>query len=154
MNEPRFLSRSDFSMVVRNAPLVSLDVIIKDPQANILVGLRQNEPAKGYYFVPGGVIRKNETIDAAFARVLKTETSLTSSVKEAKLVGAFEHFYEKNVFGDADYGTHYVVLGYELNVPTRPQVLNDSQHSELRWMSVAEILSAEDAHPNTQAYFR
>jgi len=41
---------------------------------DLLVGLRTNEPAKNYYFVPGGVIRKNETIELAFERILKAET--------------------------------------------------------------------------------
>ena len=154
MSEPRFLSKSEFSSVVRNAPLVSIDVIIKDPQECILVGERENEPAKGCYFVPGGVIRKNETIEAAFARIVLAETGIGCSVGEAKLLGVFEHIYEKNVFGDPDYGTHYVVLAYELALGQRPRVVKDSQHADFRWMSKSELLSFGSVHPNTQAYFR
>ena len=70
MTEPRFLSTDEFTFVVRNAPLVSFDIVIKDPDGNVLVGMRTNEPAKGKYFVPGGIIRKNETLADAFARIL------------------------------------------------------------------------------------
>jgi colanic acid biosynthesis protein WcaH len=140
MSEPRFLSKPEFSLVVRNAPLVSIDVIIKDPHGCVLVGERENEPAKGCYFVPGGVIRKNETI--------------VCSVGEAKFLGVFEHIYEKNLFGDPDYGTHYVVLAYELALGQRPRVVKDSQHADFRWMSKSELLSFGSVHPNTQAYFR
>jgi colanic acid biosynthesis protein WcaH len=150
----RFLDKSDFSFVVRNAPLVSIDVIIMDPQEHALVGLRENEPAKGYYFVPGGAIRKNETIETAFGRIVFTETGLACSLKEANFVGVFEHIYETNAFGHSDYGTHYVVLAYELLLGQRPRVTHDSQHADFRWMSGSELLSAESVHPNTKAYFR
>ncbi len=150
----QFLTDTDFARIVRYAPLVSIDLVIKDPDAHTLVGLRMNEPAKGTYFVPGGVIRKNETIEAAFARILRAETGLQQPLREAKFLGAFEHFYDTNRFGDPAYGTHYVVLAHELRFAARPVVETDAQHSRFRWMSKDEILAAADVHPNTQAYFR
>jgi colanic acid biosynthesis protein WcaH len=45
MNAPRFLTGSDFARIVRLAPLVSIDIIVKDPQGYTLLGLRVNEPA-------------------------------------------------------------------------------------------------------------
>jgi colanic acid biosynthesis protein WcaH len=80
--------------------LVSFDIIIKDPEGNVLVGLRTNEPAKGKYFVAGGIIRKNETLANAFARILQSETGLEASLSEAKLVGVYEHLYETNTRGE------------------------------------------------------
>jgi colanic acid biosynthesis protein WcaH len=150
----RLLSDDDFGFIVRNAPLVSVDLIISDPEHRVLLGRRVNEPAKGHYFVPGGAIRKNETIRKAFARILEAETGLHASIDRAKFIGVFEHFYDTNRFGDPEYGTHYVVLAYELSLIERPSVKLDSQHSDIRWLSDAEILSAPDVHPNTKAYFR
>jgi colanic acid biosynthesis protein WcaH len=74
MTAPRFPGNDDFAHIVRHAPLISINVVIKDPKQNVLLGLRVDEPAKGQYFVPGGVILKNETIRAAFARVLLTSS--------------------------------------------------------------------------------
>ena len=68
------ITDNEFSCVVRCAPLPSIDLIIRDSDRRVLVGLRTNEPAKNCYFVPGGVIRKNETIEVAFARILNSET--------------------------------------------------------------------------------
>ena len=56
MRPPRFLNNDEFAQVVRNAPLVAIDLIIRDPEQRVLVGLRMNEPAKGKWFVPGGTI--------------------------------------------------------------------------------------------------
>ncbi len=154
MIAPRLLRKDDFAHIVRHAPLVSIDIIIKDSEKNVLLGLRVNEPAKGKYFVPGGIIRKNETLRTAFARILRAEVKVDASLTEARFVGVFEHIYETNAFGNPDYGTHYVVLAHELSLAHRPTVQKDTQHSNLRWMSETEILSTTSVHPNTQAYFR
>jgi colanic acid biosynthesis protein WcaH len=153
VTEPRFLSNDEFAFVVRRTPLVSFDIIIKDPDGNVLVGLRTNEPAKGKYFVPGGIIRKNETLANAFARIIESEIGFKASFSEAKFIGVYEHIYESNTLGERGYGTHYVVLAHELNVLERPPIVGDAQHAEFRWMSSSEIASSRDVHPNTQAYF-
>ena len=71
---PRFLNKDEFAQVVRNTPLVAIDLIIRDPDQCVLVGLRTNEPAKGNWFVPGGVVRKCERLTHAFARAAKLLT--------------------------------------------------------------------------------
>jgi colanic acid biosynthesis protein WcaH len=148
------LDDDTFAYIVRHAPLVSVDIIIRDQRQHVLVGLRVNEPAKGQYFVPGGVIRKNETIQTAFARILEAETGLLLSINEAKFFGVFEHVYDTNRFGNPEYGTHYVVLAYELTLAERPVIKLDHQHTDIRWMLEADILAAPDVHLNTKAYFR
>ncbi len=55
------LLSSDFRNVVKNTPLVSIDLVIADPSEAILMGWRENEPAKGTWFVPeDGFERTNE----------------------------------------------------------------------------------------------
>jgi colanic acid biosynthesis protein WcaH len=56
----------EFAHVVCLAPLVSIDLVIRDNERKVLVALRTNEPAKGVYFVPGGCIRKNENYRGCF----------------------------------------------------------------------------------------
>ena len=151
--EHRVLSDSDFAYLVSVAPLVSIDLVIRDHEQNVLLGLRANEPAKGYYFVPGGVIRKDEPIGMAFSRILKAEIGQHGLLKEAKFIGPYEHFYAENRYGDPTYGTHYVVLAYELGFEHCPQIALDSQHTQIRWMNESDLLAAADVHANTKAYF-
>ena len=40
--------------VIKNAPLVSIDIIVKNKDGKILLGFRNNEPAKNTWFIPGG----------------------------------------------------------------------------------------------------
>ena len=95
LTEPRFLSNDEFAFVVRHTPLVSFDIIIRDAGGNVLVGLRTNEPAQGMYFVPGGIVRKNETLANAFARVLKSEIGLKASLSAAKFIGVRAHIRDQ-----------------------------------------------------------
>jgi colanic acid biosynthesis protein WcaH len=144
----------DFFVVVRSTPLISIDLVLRDPAGRILLGRRNNEPAKDTYFVPGGVVRKNERLDDAFRRLLAVETGLSGERRDAQFLGVNEHFYPTNRFGDPGFGTHYVVLGYRISLSERPNIRLDDQHSDYRWMSEAELLAHAEVHENTKAYFQ
>ena len=149
----RIVTDDNFAQVVRLAPLVSIDLIILNPIQDVLVALRTSEPAKGFYFVPGGRIRKDETIQDAFVRILKVETGCQISFARAQFRGVFQHFYSTNRYGLGDFGTHYVVLAYELRLDCRPTIILDDQHSDCRWMSEEGLKAAADVHDNTKAFF-
>jgi colanic acid biosynthesis protein WcaH len=145
--------RTNFAQVIRNTPLVAIDVIIRNPDQCVLTGLRTNEPAKGKCFVPGGVVRKNEPLADAFARIVKAEIGLEASIDDAKFVGVYEHLYDCNVFGEEEFGTHYVVLAHELNLDHQRPIMSDRQHSGFRWITPAELTSSPEVYQNTRAYF-
>jgi colanic acid biosynthesis protein WcaH len=151
---PAPLSYADLSRVVRLAPLVSIDLIIRNARNEVLLGLRNNEPAKGCYFVPGGSIWKNERLRDAFARILNNETNCAVDFDQAQLLGVYEHLYPNNRFGDGDYGTHYVVLGYQFKLSDLSGLKTDAQHSEFAWWTERDLLASPHVHDNTKAYFR
>jgi colanic acid biosynthesis protein WcaH len=66
---PKKLNKEEFIEVLDRTPLIAIDLIIKDEKNRILLGKRTNEPAKGMWFVPGGRIFKNESIEEAFKRI-------------------------------------------------------------------------------------
>jgi len=47
--------------VVDNISVVSIGLIVR-VATGVLLGLRENEPAKGEWFVPGGAVLKNERL--------------------------------------------------------------------------------------------
>lgn len=153
MSQP-YLNREEFTQIVRLTPLVSIDLILRDRDGYAMLGLRNNEPAKGTYFVPGGVIRKDEKIAQAFARILKGETGLEIPITNTRLLGAYEHFYATNRFDEKGYGTHYVVLAHELRLQSRPDIRLDDQHRQLVWWTPDQILARAEVHDYTKAYFR
>ena len=68
-----FLGQQAFLEVIDRTPLVAIDLVVVDPQQRVLCGKRTNQPARGFWFAPGGRILKGETLDAAFARIATAE---------------------------------------------------------------------------------
>ncbi|MBI4962569.1 MAG: GDP-mannose mannosyl hydrolase [Desulfomonile tiedjei] len=147
------LSDEEFGEVIRNAPLVSIDRVVRNPRNEVFLALRKNHPAKNYWFVPGGRILKNEAIDEAFQRLASTELGLELDFKDAHLLGAFDHFYETNRFGIEGFGTHYVVLGYEIKISKTFTLPENDEHSEYKWLDISDLLNDRRVHPNTKAFF-
>ncbi|VEB85871.1 GDP-mannose mannosyl hydrolase) [Citrobacter koseri] len=69
-----FLRQEDFATVVRSTPLISIDLIVENERGEFLLGKRTNRPAQGYWFVPGGRVQKDETLEKAFERLTQAET--------------------------------------------------------------------------------
>lgn len=147
-----FLSESDFATVVRATPLISLDFIVENENGEILLGRRNNRPAQGYWFVPGGRVQKNETLAVAFARLTQAELGQRLNLAQGQFHGVWQHFYDDN-FSGADFSTHYVVLGFRLRVEQAALSLPDAQHSEYRWQSPRSLCASDDVHDNSRAYF-
>jgi colanic acid biosynthesis protein WcaH len=150
----KLLSHSDLNTVIRLAPLVAIDLIIRDPEGRVLLGLRNNEPAKGYFFVPGGIILKDEPLAEAFVRIMNKEINHSVTFDEARLIGAFDHFYETNRSGEPGYGTRYISLAHEIRLGDISAIAPDSQHSEYGWWAVSDLLNSERVHDHTKLYFK
>lgn len=147
------LAAETFASVVANAPLVSIDLIVEDVQGAVLLGLRNNPPASGWWFVPGGRIRKDETFDDAFARITQIELGLCGQRSQSRLAGVYEHFYDTNFKGTTGATTHYVALAYRLQMERQLLQLPYQQHSRYMWMHPDRIVQHPHVHPYTQAYF-
>jgi colanic acid biosynthesis protein WcaH len=142
-----------FRVVVRHAPLVSIDLVVTRADGTVLLGLRTNEPARGTWFVPGARIRKDERIADAFTRVAAAELGATLAIGDAAFLGVYEHLYPTNYAGMPGVGTHYVVLAYRVAWPAGAAPVADAQHGELKWWPVADLRAAPEVHPNVKAYF-
>lgn len=146
------LDEETFKTVVAFTPLVSIDLIIRNKQGKILLGLRTNRPAQGFWFVPGGRIGKDETFEQAFLRLTKIELGFSLPLAMASFIGPYQHLYNDN-FSGSDFSTHYVVLGYQLNLNVDLQSLPAEQHQLYQWWDVDELIRSEQVHRNTKAYF-
>lgn len=147
------IDKETFLKIVDSTPLVSIDLILEDQQGRILLGMRNNSPAKNYWFVPGGIIRKNERLSEAFKRVSSVELGFELSISDATLYGVFEHLYEDNFFGAQGINTHYVVLAYKVKAKEYLKIQPDCQHSEMKWWLKGSLLLEPEVHQNTKNYF-
>ena len=94
--------------------LVSVDWVVTNPDGQLLLGQLVNAPARGWWFTPGGRIRKNEALAQALLRVGSQELGLASDLGlqlhgKALLMGAWDDFYPDSAFS-VSASTYYVNL--------------------------------------------
>src|ERR1017187_2004568 len=94
LTRPGELGDGAFKALIRDAPLVSIDLVVRTKAGRYLLGFRKNRPAKGSYFVLGGRIWKDETIDQAFQYITKNELGIQKELGDAIFLGVFTHRYE------------------------------------------------------------
>ncbi len=145
----KLLDKQTFLTVVEHTPLVAIDLVVCSGQ-QVLMGERLNQPAAGYWFVPGGRVFKNETLPVAFGRISSVELGTACEIKSARLLGAFTHLYDNNFAEVAGIGTHYVVLAYRLDLELDLSALPTVQHQDYRWITRD---SPHKVHTNSLCYF-
>ena len=148
-----YLTEEKFLDVIKATPLVSIDLIVRNSAGDVLLGRRVNRPARDFWFVPGGRIRKNEPISDAICRIADSELSLSIALENLRFTGVFEHYYRDNVYNHPGINTHYVVLLYEYQLQESIPFKKDNQHSRLKWWKVSNLLDCPEVHENTKAYF-
>ena len=149
--ENNLLPLAEFKQVVQNAPLFSMDLVVVNSNSEILVGERLNAPAKGYWFVPGGRIYKNESLENAFKRISKTELGMEIERKQAWLLGLFDHFYEDSFFG-ADISTHYINATHVIRLTEQKLSLPNEQHSRYRWIELDRLMDDSQVHKFSKVF--
>jgi colanic acid biosynthesis protein WcaH len=147
------LGKASFVEVVKYAPLVAIDLIIRNPAGQVLLGLRNNEPAKDYWFVPGGRIYKDETMPKAFQRITREELGQTLEIREGRFLGVYEHHYQENFAQAPGFGTHYIVLGYAVDLQETPPELPKAQHRQYQWVTEDQLRQMPEVHTYTKSYF-
>lgn len=115
-----------FEKICQSIPILCVDGIVTLDR-KILLLKRKNEPAKGEWWVPGGRVKKNETLDEAIVRKIKDETGL--EVKIDKQFGLFE-----TIFDDK----HTVNICYILTTDNQ-NVLIDEEHEDYGWFDFQSL---------------
>ncbi|HEY1057327.1 MAG TPA: NUDIX domain-containing protein [Limnobacter sp.] len=161
----QLLPADQWLQVVTLAPLVSIDLIVRNASGEILLGWRSNRPAQHTWFVPGGVIRKTERLDDAFDRIVFDELGIhlpTGFQRGQYFQGLYEHHYPDNFAGVDGVPTHYVVQAHQvslldLGIQGETQWIEQlpkAQHTRYCWMTIPQLLAHVDVHPHVKAYVR
>ncbi len=145
---PGYLRGELFKTIIEHTPLVSVDLIIKN-EGKVLLGKRVNKPAQGYWFTLGGRVLKNERIQDAITRICNMEIGIIPP-ENPRFIGIFEHLYDDSIFDDVS--THYVNLGYEVEVSGLEDLPTD-QHTAYRWFGLEELMQSDEVHRYVTDYF-
>ena len=147
------LSSGQHLSLIRNAPLIAIDLVVKNEKNQVLVGLRKNLPAANTWFVPGGRIQKGERIEDGFKRVTKDELGIDMAYNKNDIIGVFEHIYDENYYMESGISTHYVVIAIAVRTRVNLVGLPRKQHRDWAWLSEPGRFYGYDTHENVKPYF-
>ncbi len=113
-------------------PIVGVGAVIVY-QGKILLEKRKNEPGKGNWAVPGGLVELGETLEDAVIREAEEETCL--KVEKPRLLDVVDNVQIDDK-GKVRY--HFVIVDYALQV-TSGAFKASSDAEELRWVPFDEV---------------
>ena len=148
-----FLDDKLFKLIVSNTPLFSIDIVLLNEKNEILTGLRNNPPAKNFWFLPGGRVKKNQILDEAFCEITKSELGKCLKYENSTLLGLHEHLWSDSIYGD-DISTHYInapmMIKKEQSYFDLPD--NDAQHSGYKWTKWNEFEKDPSIHSMSKLF--
>jgi len=139
-------SPEKYYQIIKDTTLTSIDIyFIKDNK--VLVGKRNNNPAKGYLFTPGCRTFKGEIQTEGLKRVAKKELGIDINPLDCKLIGVYDHIYENNFIDDLT-KTHYVDVAYLYNISEKElgSINLDDQHDSFSLIDIDEALENKLVH--------
>jgi colanic acid biosynthesis protein WcaH len=125
-----FIPTSLYDQIVKLLPIVSVDAVIVIDKSLLLLK-RNNQPAKGLWWFPGGRIHKGESLEQTLRREVKEETGL--ELKNYKLINVYSRVFPER---------HDITIAYLCKCEKGKIRLND-EHSEYELFR--EI--PDDLHP-------
>lgn len=119
----------EYTNIVERMPIVCIDAVIVNSKRQYLLIKRKNEPLLGEYWVPGGRLLKNETLNDAVIRKVRQELGITAHI--IMPLGVYEDFFEKSPL-TLTTGLHTVSIVY-LMVAENDEIRLDEQSDEWGW---------------------
>ncbi len=111
-----------YKQIERYLPIVSVEALISINGAFLFLR-RNNQPARGEWWLPGGRIRKGESFEKALRREIKEETGL--GISDYKLINVYSRIFPER---------HDITIAYLCKCIEGKIRLND-EHSEYQLFS-------------------
>ena len=112
-----------YDQIVKLMPIAGVEALIVKEGAFLFLR-RRNDPAKGQWWLPGGRIRKGETLQDALFREVKEETGLSVSI--VRLINVYSRVFPER---------HDISIVYLCETREDKVALN-SEHSEYAFFKV------------------
>lgn len=146
------LSPEKYLAVISMTHVVTVDLLIKNRDGKIMLCKHKNAPVKGFYFVPGGTIYKDETVKEGAYRMLLWEFGINIKLR-SRCVS--EHIYDTNFCDARDskgniISTRYICFAFDADLDEN---IFEEQHSDILWLTPEEILTREDVHEYIKLYY-
>ncbi len=131
-----FIDDETYANILHNVVIPTVDLIIINKQGNVLLGLRNNDPLKGVYYIPWGRIHKWETMVQAAKRKAKEELGLDINADKLQSVWTYDDIFSNSAFDWVS--THCIpsTFIYQLNWDEEQQLkVADIQHKDIQFFN-------------------
>lgn len=113
-------------------PLVGVGAVIVS-EGKILLERRGNEPGRGQWSIPGGLVEVGESLEQTIVREVREETGL--EVESAELIDVVGNVVRDEA-GKIKY--HFVIVDYLVKIKGgRLRAASDAE--ELKWVKLTEV---------------
>ena len=113
-------------------PVVGVGAVLIH-NGKILIEKRKNEPGRGKWSIPGGLVELGEKAEETVIREVKEETNL--AVSRPQLIDVVDNV-ETDETGDVRY--HYIIVGYFVKIESG-LLKAASDAAELKWVTFDEV---------------
>ena len=132
-----FLDDQTFQTIMENSIITTVDVIFVKEGKEILLGLRNNKPLEGVYYLPGGRIEKGETILEAVKRKMKSELNFQINENRLVFLKNYDDFFDESIYEGVTLQNISITYVYPLDSSELEQfAIYDTQHSDLHFFSM------------------
>jgi ADP-ribose pyrophosphatase YjhB (NUDIX family) len=116
-------------------PIVAVGAVILHGDRVLLIQ-RGQEPLKGEWSLPGGVVELGETLEAALVREVREETSL--DVVAGEVVEVLDSI-RRDAAGRTEY--HYIIIDYACRLlgDAPAAVAHGTDAADVRWVAIDEL---------------
>lgn len=136
-----------YTQFLSQLPLFCVDAVVVH-QGKVLLVYRTNKPAKDLWWVPGGRVLKNETLEQAVLRKMKEELGVPVIIK--KRLGTYETMFPDAPFPEVSCGVHSVNVAFLITLVNEQDAIQlDTQSSDSQWVNNLD----EKSHPYLKALF-
>ena len=125
-----FINNKLYQKIHNYLPIVCVDIVIKVPDNGFLMVKRKENPAKDKWWLVGGRVFKNESLESAARRKVKDEIGLVVE-KVEKIITGYELIFKEDPYGHEN-GTHVIVACFLSEIKNIGNLKLDNFHSEYK----------------------
>ena len=138
----QFIPGDIYQQIIEHMPIVCVDVaLIRDNKVYLIK--RNNEPLKDKYWLQGGRLNKNETLEACAIRKGAEELNIPEeNIIIKRNLGTHATLFGNSAHGEAS--THTVNITFQIDVKEGTELSFDQHHHNSGWFTYEDLQTAGD----------
>ena len=132
-----FLNPEIYKQIITNSIVSSVDVIFVNGERKILLGLRNNEPLRWVYYIPGGMRYKGETMVDWVKRKMREELGIDIDEKKLIFLGVYDDIFEVWFFEGIMGHSCPITYVYHLSEDEEKNIwIGDIRNSDIKFFDI------------------